>query len=353
MADCGSAVLCYRYRFFGGSCRSALVRALILAPFDSSQLLRLRPHMELVHRSWLETRELTAPSKLAAELSAGHFAILVVEADFVFDETIQDTDDLRLVGVCRGSTNSVDVEAATQRGVLVVNAPGRNAQAVAEHALGLMLALARRIPKAHDYVKNGRWKNPMEPYVSLRGVELSGRTLGVIGLGTIGCRTASLGAAVGMSVVAYDPYATSTPDGVVLTGLEELLRRADFVSIHVPLTPDTEGMLDRRMFTLMRDSAYLVSCSDAAVIEQRALVDALSEGCIAGAALDVFETHPVVPESPLLKLDNVLLSPHLGGATHETVERHSRMIVDDILRFVNGQRPVNLVNPDAWERRVG
>ena len=172
-------------------------------------------------------------------------------------------------------------------------------------------------------------------------------------MGAIGRRTASLGLAIGMSVLAHDPHVSSTPDGVVLSGLEELLRRADFVSVHVPLTPETEGMLDSRMLVLMRESAYLVSCSDAAVIEQGALIDALAEGRIAGAALDVFETHPIAPESSLLELDNVLLSPHLGGATRETVERHSRMMADDVLRFVKGQRPVNLVNPDAWERRVG
>ncbi len=309
--------------------------------------------MELVHRSWLETRELIAPDTLAAELGAGHFAVLVVEADFVFEESIQATNDLRLIGVCRGSTNAIDIESATEMGVLVVNTPGRNAQAVAEHALGLMLAMARRIPAAHQYVKEGHWQNPMEPYVSLRGVELAGRTLGVVGMGAIGRRTAALGLAVGMSVLAHDPHVSSGPDGVILTGLEELLTRADFVSVHVPLTPETEGLLNARMLALMRPSAYLVTCSDAAVIEQGPLVDALAARRIAGAALDVFETHPLAPESPLLELDNVLLSPHLGGATSETVERHSRMMADDILRFVNGQRPVNLVNPDAWERRVG
>ena len=329
------------------------MRALILAPFDSRQLRRLRPHLALVYRSWLQTRELTAPDELSAELVSGRFAVLVVEADFVFEETIEASDSLRLIGVCRGSTNAIDVESATERGVLVVNTPGRNAQAVAEHALGLMLALARRIPFAHEYVRAGRWQNPMEPYVSMRGVELAGRTLGVVGMGAIGRRTASIGAALGMTVLAYDPYVTYAPEGVVLSSLDELMRGADFVSIHVPLTPETEGLIDGDSLSLMRESAYLVNCSDSAVVEQAPLVEALTSRRIAGAALDVFETNPVKPDSPFLTLDNVVLSPHLGGATQETVERHSQMMADDILRFLNGQRPVNLVNPDAWDIRAG
>jgi phosphoglycerate dehydrogenase-like enzyme len=328
------------------------VRTLILAPFDSRQLLRLRRRTEVVYRSWLQSRKLTAPDELSAELSSGGFAVVVVEADFVFDETIEAAECLRLIGVCRGSTNGIDVESATERGILVVNTPGRNAQAVAEHALGLMLALARSIPSAHEYVRAGRWQNPTEPYVSMRGVELAGRTLGIVGLGAIGRRTAAIGSALGMKVLAYDPYVQCAVDGVVLSGLEELMKKADFVSVHVPLTPETEGLLDRAMLSLMRDTAFLVNCSDSAIVEQAPLVEALAQRRIAGAALDVFETHPVAPDNPLLALDNVVLSPHLGGATQETIERHSLMMTDDVLRFLDGQRPVNLVNPDAWDIRA-
>lgn len=328
------------------------MRALILAPFDSRQLSRLRPHLEPVHRSWFQSRKLIAPDELSAELSSGGFAVVIVEVDFVFDETIEAVDCLRLIGVCRGSTNGIDVESATERGVLVVNTPGRNAQAVAEHALGLMLALARRVPWAHEYVRAGRWQNPMEPYVSMRGVELGGKILGVVGLGAIGNRIASIGVALGMKVMAYDPYLKRAPEGIVLSGLVELMQRADFVSVHVPLTPETEGLLDAQMLSLLRETAFLVNCSDSAVVEQVPLVEALAGHHIAGAAFDVFETHPPTADNPLLALDNVVISPHLGGATQETIERHSRMMTDDILRFVNGQRPVNLVNPDAWDRRA-
>ena len=328
-----------------------MMRALILAPFTSSCLETLRQSIEVTHESWLRSRRLYGPDKLASRLNEERVGILVIESDFVFEEVLEQVDSLRFVGICRGATNHVDVEAATRRGVVVVNTPGRNAQAVAEHALGLMLALARRIPAAHRYVAEGRWQNPVEPYLNMRGVELAGRTLGIVGLGAIGRRLAAICAALGMTVTAYDPYIADAAPWVALLDLDELLALSDFVSLHVPPTEQTEGLLDSRRIALMKPVAYLINATAPSVLDQDALVDALRERRIAGAAFDVFETHPVAPHNPLLALDNVVLSPHLGGATQETVERHSRMIADDILRFLRGERPQNLVNPDVWQRR--
>ena len=328
-----------------------MVRALILAPFADGPLAELRHSIEVAYESWLETRKLWDPEELGGRLRDEGFSILVVESDFVFDEVFEQALDLRFVGVCRGGTNHVDVDAATRRGIIVVNTPGRNAQAVAEHVLGLMLALARRIPAAHHYVAAGRWRNPVEPYISLRGIELAGRSLGAIGLGAVGRRVGAIAGALGMRVMAYDPLVAGAPPGIELVELDHLLSRADFVSIHAPLTSKTEGMLDARRLAMMKPTAYLVNASDAAIVSQSALVAALRGRRIAGAAMDVFESHPVPPNSPLLSLDNVVLTPHLGGATAETIERHSRMMASDILRFVGGTRPENLVNPEAWARR--
>jgi D-3-phosphoglycerate dehydrogenase len=192
----------------------------------------------------------------------------------------------------------------------------------------------------------------------MRGVELAGRTLGVIGLGAIGGRLAQMCAALGMEALAYDPYVKRPPSGVrahgcapLLVQLDELLARSDFVSLHVPDSPGTERLLDASRLALMKPAAYLINTSSPSAVEQRALADALRTRRIAGAALDVFETHPIAPDSPLLTLDNVVLTPHLGGATEETVERHSRMMADDILRYLGGQRPQHLVNPEAWKSK--
>ncbi|MCH7786064.1 MAG: 3-phosphoglycerate dehydrogenase [Chloroflexi bacterium] len=328
-----------------------MMRALILAPFSPAFLEKLRQSIEVTYESWLETRRLYDPDELALRLNNEQIDVLVIESDFVFEEMFEQAASLRFVGICRSATNHVDIEAATRHGVAVVNTPSRNAQAVAEHALGLMLSLARKIPAAHRYVAEGRWQNPVEPYLSMRGVELAGRTLGIVGLGAIGRRLAAICAAIGMTVVAYDPYVDAAPPNVTLKSLDELLAESDFVSVHVPLTDETEAMLDSRRLALMKPSAFLINATDASVVDQDALVEALRDKRIGGAAFDVFETHPVTPHHPLLTLDNVVLTPHLGGATEETIERHSQMMTSDILRFLRNERPEHLVNPEVWEQR--
>jgi phosphoglycerate dehydrogenase-like enzyme len=327
-----------------------MARILVLAPFAPEQLELLREAATVTYESWLDTRRIQDPDDLTARLRDERTAVLVVESDFVFDDLLDRTPDLRLIGVCRSSVDHVDVAAATRNGVAVVNTPARNARAVAEHCLGLMLALARRIPAADRYVRDGQWQNPAEPYISMRGIELSGRTLGVVGLGAIGGTLAEIGLAMGMKVAAFDPYVARAPEGVAMCDLETLIAQADFVSVHVPSVPETQGLMDERLLARMKPTAFLVSASDAAVFQQDALARALSDNRIAGAAFDVFETHPVSPQSPLVKLDNVLLSPHLGGATAETVDRHSRMMTEDILRFLEGVRPIRMVNPEVWSR---
>ena len=327
------------------------MHALVLAPFSESQLNVLAKRLDVTYESWLDTRMIYAPEELGARLTAEETGVLVVEGDFVFEEVFEKAPGLRFVGICRSGTNQVDVASATARGVVVVNTPGRNARAVAEHALALMLALARRIPESHAYVSQGKWLNPAEPYISMRGMELGGRTLGIVGLGSTGAALAALASAVGMQVIAYDPYVESAPSGPRLAGLDDMLAGSDFVSLHVPLTAETEGMIDDRRLSVLKPGAYIVNLSAAAIVSETALAAALESGRLAGAALDVFPTHPVDPSYPLLHLPTVIATPHLGGATVETIERHSTAMADDILRFLGGERPKNLVNASVWELR--
>ena len=329
------------------------MHALILCPFDAESIALLRKSMRVSHESWTETQKLQHPLELAERINEESVTALVVESDFVFEDTLELTPGLRFVGVCRAGVNHVDVDSATENGIVVVSTPGRNANAVAEHTLGLMLALARKIPAAHGYVMSGDWQAPMEPYITFQGIELRGRMAGIVGLGAIGRKVAEMCIGLGMKVQAYDPYAGSPHDGVEPVSLETLMSTSDFVCVHAPVTEETEGMLDARMLGLMRRHAYLVSASDAGVIDQHALAGVLRERGIAGAALDVFESHPVSPQHPLLALgdmlhDRVILSPHIGGATVETVRRHSEMMTSDLLRFLGGEMPVNIVNRDAW-----
>ena len=307
--------------------------------------------MAVDHESWLESRVMWDPEELGRRISGEDISILVVEIDFVFEELFEMADCLKFVGVCHAGLNHVEVEAATRHGVVVVHTHGRTSQAVAEHVLGLMLALARRIPEAHAFTSGGRWRDPTAAYREMRGVELAGRTLGIVGLGAIGRRLAKVALALGMTVIGYDPYAPA-PEGVETMALDDLLRRADFVSLHVPQTEDVHGLLDRRRIGLMKRTAYLINTANSSAIEQAALVDALGSGAIAGAAIDVFESHPVPPSSPLLGLKNVVLTPHIGGATEETVRRQSVMIAEDIRRWMHGKRPKRLANPEVWDQRA-
>ncbi len=324
---------------------------MILAPFSDQGLRRLAGRVDADYESWMDSGRIHDPEELVAKLNERRASILVIEVDFVFEEVFEAAPHLEFVGICRAATNHVDMESATAHVVVVVNTPGRNAQAVAEHSLGLMLALARRIPEGHNYVMGGRWVNPVGPYVELRGMELAGRTLGIVGLGAIGRRLAELAGAIGMTCVAYDPYVESPPPSVSLKDLDEVMACSDFISIHAPLNSRTEGMIDSRRLALMKPAAYIVNLSGAGIVDSDGLKTALEGRRIAGAALDVFETQPIAPDHPLLALDNVVLTPHVGGATDETIDRHSEMMASDIFRFLDGERPENLVNPAVWAAR--
>lgn len=332
----------------------AAPRVLVLAPFSDSALTQLKSFADVVYENCWETGKIQDPQELGRRLSAESFDAVVVESDFLFDETFVAAPRLRLAGICRAAVNQIDVEAATNRGVVVVNTPGRNANAVAEITVGLMFALARRIPEADRYVRDGRWEWPAGPYTSLRGVELAGKSVGVVGLGAIGCRVAGLCRAIGMGVVGHDPF---VPDAEVRAAgaephaLDDLLRGCDVVTLHAAPPEDGHPLLDTARIALLKQGALLVNTASPALVDYRALAEALKADRLRGAAVDVFETHPVEPGHPLLGLENVILTPHIGGATDETVERHSLMMVEDVRRFFGGERPRNLVNPAVWNRR--
>ncbi|MCS7207932.1 MAG: 3-phosphoglycerate dehydrogenase [Dehalococcoidia bacterium] len=326
------------------------MKVLILAPFTTEALERLRQKVEVLYEPWTQTQRLWDPAELASRLRAENIAAVVSEIDFFFDEVFGPDSPLRFVGLCRQATNQVDLEAATAQGVVVVHTPGRNAQAVAELAIGLLLALARRIPQAEGYVRAGQWRNPLEAYQRFRGVELRGKTLGVVGLGTIGRRVARMGRALGMRVIATDPYAKPLR-GVTLVSLEALLAEADFVSLHAPDTPATRHLLNAERLALMKTSAFLVNTGGGALVDTDALCQALQTGRLAGAALDVLEASPLPAESPLLACPNLVLTPHIGGATQETIARYSAMVTEDVQRWLAGKRPRHLANPAVWRSR--
>lgn len=331
------------------------MKTLILALFSDSALFRLRDTIEVTYENWLETGEFQDPEELGARLARENYRAIIVEGDFLFEETFELASDLRFIGVCRASVSHVDVVAATSRGIAVVNTPGRNAEAVAELTLGLMFALARRVAEGDRYIRNGHWESPLAPYTDLRGLELSGKTVGIVGFGAIGRQVARLCRALGMRVMAYDPFVTAADaetGGAVWADPKDVFSSADFVTFHCPPPEDGKPLLDSEAVDNMRRGAFIINTASEELVDINAVADALRSNRLGGAAFDVFGTTPVEPSHPLIELPNTVLTPHIGGATDETVERHSHMMVDDLLRFLDGKRPLNLVNPDVWEKFV-
>jgi D-3-phosphoglycerate dehydrogenase len=260
----------------------------------------------------------------------------------------------------------VDVGAASALGIPVLFTPGRNAVSVAEYTLGLMLAAARHIAEAHHLLRHtteltavsdsrrdvtSEWSlDPGAPFSRFTGPELSGRTLGLVGLGAIGREIAQRCLALGMDVVACDPYA-GPEDGVRRAGLMETAAQADFLVLAAKVTPETTGLVSADVLAAMKPTAFFVNTGRAALADYDALAEALRARRIAGAALDVYPLEPLPPDSPLLELGNVVLSPHLAGASVDVPRHHSRQLTDDLLRALRGERPVHLADPSMWERR--
>ena len=332
------------------------MKALILAPFSQSALERLKSSLDVIYENWMETKRLVSADELVDRIQGQDIGIVVVEADFIFRDVFQRADKLKLVAACRGTVTQVDVKAATEHGVVVLNTPGRNAISVAELTVGLMLSLVRKIPAAHQLVMSGGYTDPIDPYITLRGTELAGKTAGIVGFGAIGQQVAKRLIAFDTSIVVHDPYVD--PLEIKMIGakpveLDELAAQSDFITLHCPAIPATKGMIGPELVARMKPTACLVNLTSAGVVDREAIVSALKQGKIAGAAFDVFDTLTVPPDHPFLELDNVILTPHIGGATYETIERHSRMIAEDIDRFIRGERPVNMLNPEVWDQIGG
>lgn len=258
----------------------------------------------------------------------------------------------RLKGIVRYGVgvDNVDVRAATERGIYVANVPDYCTGAVAEHTFALLLALARRIVLADRTVKTASWGVWTQQPAELMGTELEGKVLGLIGMGKIGCAVARRAKAFGMRVMAYDPYLGEDRArllGVELVDLDTLLKGSDFVSIHVPLTSETLGMIGELELRKMKRTAYLINTSRGPVVDEGALYKALREGWIAGAALDVYEKEPPDRDNPLFKLDNVVLTPHVAWYTEEALKRLKRSVAEEAIRMLEGMPPKNLVNREV------
>jgi D-3-phosphoglycerate dehydrogenase len=253
---------------------------------------------------------------LARELADAE-AIVVRSATFVDDALMEKAPKLRVIGRAGVGVDNVDLDAATRRGIVVMNTPGGNAVAVAEHTFALMLGLARFIPRAHSTTSAGKWEKK-----TLQGTELRGKTLGIVGLGRVGVEVLRRAQAFGMKVVAHDPYvapALAQQLNVAMVPLDELFAQSDYITMHVGLTPQTNGMINADSIRKMKKGVRLVNCARGELLNEAAVIEALQSGQLGGAGLDVYSNEPL-KDSPLMTLPNVLLTPHIAGSTNEAQE---------------------------------
>ncbi len=252
---------------------------------------------------------------------------------------------LSVVGVASVGIDRIDVEAATRAGVMIVNAPTGNTIAAAEHTMALMLALLRHVPEANDSVRRGDWER-----AAFTGRELRGKTLGIIGLGKIGKAVARRAAGFEMRILTNDPYLTeeqAAEHGAKLVGLAEVLHRADVITIHTPLTPQTRGMLGRAQLDATKPGAFILNVARGGLVDERAMADALRAGHLAGAAIDVFSSEPMAHDNPLRTAPNVVLTPHLGASTAEAQDRVGIEMAEQVVMALGGVTPPYAVNAPA------
>jgi len=303
----------------------------------------------------LDRLENESPDEIAAPiLSAAHAYQIGAARDelakhfHVHEDLLRRAPNLLIVSSNGAGFDPVDVDACTAAGVLVVNQSGGNANSVAEHALGMLLTLSKRILEADRVLRRERDVNRN----ALIGNEAQGKTIGIVGLGNVGCRIAELcKGLLHMNVIAYDPYLTAkemAARGGEKVELDDLLRRSDFVSISCPLTRESRGMIGAREFALMRPHAFFITTARGFIHDEAALEDALRHRRIAGAGLDVWAKEPPPPDHPLLQFDNVLASPHTAGVTREARMNMGKIAAEQLLDALDGKRPPRIINPEVW-----
>ena len=317
-----------------------MARILVTEPIADGGLDRLRDAGHTV-----DVRLGLSPDELVAAVPGAH-ALVIRSATTVTDEVLAAGTDLVVVGRAGIGLDNVDVAAATERGVMVVNAPQSNVVSAAEHTMALLLAQARNVPQAHAALIDGRWERKL-----WEGVELCDKTLGIVGLGRIGRLVADRAKAFQMRLIAYDPFVA--PDrakhmGVEMVDLDQLVAEADFLTVHLPKTKDTAGLIDRDLLAKAKPNLRVINVARGGIVDESDLADCIRDGLVAGAALDVFDEEPTT-ESPLFDLSSVVVTPHLGASTREAQDKAGDAIADMVRLALAGEFVPWAVNVEAAE----
>lgn len=332
------------------------------AEYNEEELKPLYEIGEVVKDGWAMGLPKMAEKELMEKSADAD--IIITSYDDITRKVIENAPNLKLIACTRATPVNVDMEAAKERGIPVIYTPGRNSDTTAEMTIGLMLSIARNIPMAYKALKEGKYTaDPkaqkvtkeglkvdmvwdMEenaPYMIFKGTQLKGKALGIIGYGSIGRRVGKIARAFGMELLIYDPFLCSIDvDEIGITKvekLEALVKNADFITCHMKITPETTGIMSKEMIGLMKPTAYFINSSRGAILDEEALIEALREKRIAGAAFDVYAKEPIASNHPYItELDNVVITPHIAGATDDVLVNHTKQIVADVKRFVEGRK---------------
>ena len=295
----------------------------------------------LDHPHFIVDRQPTLPTDELKTIIGEYDALIVRSQTKVTEELLQTADRLRVIARAGVGVDNIDVNAATRKGIIVINAPGANTIAATEHTLAMMLALARKIPQAHQKTAAGEWDRN-----SFKGVELYKKNLGVVGMGKIGTEVAKRAKSFGMNILGFDPYLTEERAkklGITKASLDLIAAEADFITIHTPLTNDTRGIINDEFLAKTKKGVRFVNCARGGIIDEKALVRAIQAGHVAGAALDVFEKEPVA-DPELLQNPNIIITPHLGASTVEAQEKVAQEVSTEIIEIFETQSIQHAVN---------
>lgn len=293
------------------------------------------------------------PKKTIIEMAKNVDALATLLSDKIDAEVFDAAPKLKIVAQLAVGFDNINVQEATKRGIYVTNTPEVLTDTTADFAWALLMAVARRVVEADRYVRKGQWKVSWHPDM-MAGRDVHGAIIGIVGAGRIGYAMAKRAKGFDMKILFYDviPRPEMERDFAARRmDLDVLLKEADFVSIHVPLMKETHHLMNEQKLRVMKKTAYLINNSRGPVVDEKALYKALKEGWIAGAGLDVFEQEPIPMDSPLLKLDNVVVAPHISSASLETRSKMAEMVADNLVSFFEGKKPPNLVNPDVMKVR--
>ena len=341
------------------------LKILITAPFHESGLKKLQEHCEVIYESWRDTGKLYFDEdELTKKLNDEQVDIFVTEVDEV-DAWVIEKTNLKLIASTRGSPVNVDEDAATEKNIPVIYTPNRNADAVADLTVAMMLTQARKMIELDRLLKSGKFNTAeleseedfAEFYNRYQGLELGSLTIGIIGFGAIGSRVAQrLHKGFGSKILYFDPYIPEDHKVVLETkakhvSLETLMKESDMITIHTPPVEETEELVNAEMFALMKPTAHFLNLARSYCIDEDALFTALKEKRIAGAGLDVFDEEPVDSENRFLEFDNVTVMPHFGGNTVDVIRHQTMMITEDILNFLASKPVTNLWNPEILEKK--